>query len=153
MGNWRREFPIGPEQAFGRILNRSVFLSILEIEVKRARRYQNFLCLIIFTILPFSGERNRESLEACRRALGDLLSVEMRESDIIGSLEFDKVVVLLPYADVKAGAHVKSRFEEALKYYDFKDKGFDIMVDQSCFPVDGTDTSDLIRKAQDGESA
>ena len=152
MGNWR-EFPIGPEGTFGRILTRAMFLSILEIEVKRARRYQNFLCLIIFRIKPFSGEQNRGGLEGCRRALGDLLSAEMRESDIIGSLELDKVVVLLPYADVKAGAHVKSRFEEALKYYDFNDKGFEIMVDQSCFPIDATDTSDLIRKAQDEGSA
>ena len=55
-------------------------------------------------------------------------------------------MVLLPYADGKAGAHVKSRFEVALKYFDFKSKGLEIMIDQVCFPVNGSDTMDLIKK-------
>jgi GGDEF domain-containing protein len=147
MGNWRGEFPGGPEEAFGRILDRALFLFILDIEVKRARRYQNFLCLVLFKIKQSSHEGNREELEACRRTLSDLLRVEMRESDIIGSLELDKVVVLLPYADVKAGAHVKSRFEDVLKYYDFKSKGVEIAIDQVCFPVNGSDTVELIKRA------
>jgi hypothetical protein len=71
----------------------------------------------------------------------------MRESDIIGSLELDKLVVLLPYADVKAGVHVKSRFEDALKYYDFKNKGVEITIDQVCFPANGSDAMDLIKGA------
>ncbi len=147
MGNWRGEFPNGPEEAFGRILNRALFLFILDIEVKRARRYQNFLCLVLFKIKHFSHEGNRDGLEACHRTLSDLLRAEMRESDIIGSLESDKVVALLPYADVKAGALVKSRFEDVLKCYDFKSKGVEIMVDQVCFPVNGSDTMGLIKRA------
>jgi GGDEF domain-containing protein len=147
MGNWRGELPSGPEETFGRILNRDLFLFILDIEVKRSRRYQNFLCLVLFKIKQFLQERDREDLETCYRTLSDLLTEEIRESDIIGSLELDKLVVLLPYADVKAGAHVKSRFEDALKYYDFKKKGFEIMIDQVCFPVNGSDTIDLIKGA------
>lgn len=147
MGNCRGEFPTGPDETFGRILNRALFLFILDIEVKRARRYQNFLCLVLFKIKPFSNEGNQEGLEACHRTLSDLLRVEMRESDIIGSLESDKVVVLLPYADMKAGAFVKSRFEDALKYYDFKSKGIKIVIDQVCFPINGSDTMDLIKRA------
>jgi hypothetical protein len=72
---------------------------------------------------------------------------ETRESDIIGSLEVDQLVVLLPYADTKAGTHVKTRFEDALKYYDFKSKGIDILIDQVCFPVNGSNTMDLIQRA------
>ena len=47
----------------------------------------------------------------------------------------------------------KSRFEDALKYYDFKSKGFEIMIDQICFPIHGTDTMDLIRKSLGEEPA
>ena len=147
MGNWRGEFPSGPEETFGRILNRDLFLFILDIEVKRSRRYQNFLCLVLFKIKGFSQEGDRQGLQACSRTLSHLLTEEIRESDIIGSLESDKLVVLLPYADVEAGAHVKSRFEDALKYYDFKSKGVEIMIDQVCFPVNGSDTIDLIKGA------
>ncbi len=138
-------FQQGMGAAFGRILNRDLFLFLLDLEVKRARRYQNFLCLIIFKIKQFSREENGGGVRACYQALSDLFVEEIRESDIIGSLELDKLVILLPYADVKAGDHVKSRFEDTLKYYDFKSKGIEVMIDQVCFPVHGTDTMDLIR--------
>jgi len=141
------EFPSGPEETFGRILSRDLFLFILDIEVKRSQRYQNFLCLMLFKIKQFSEQGDRGGLQACYRKLGHLLMEETRESDIIGSLELNRLVVLLPYADVKAGAHVKSRFEDALKYYDFKSKGIEIMIDQVCFPVNGSDTMDLINWA------
>ena len=147
MGNGGGKFPVGPEGPLGRILNRDLFHFVLDIEVKRSRRYQNFLCLMLFKIKPFSQEGDRGGLQACYRKLGDLLMEETRESDIIGSLELDKLVVLLPYTDMKAGTHVKSRFEDALKYYDFKSKGIEIMIDQVCFPVNGSDTMDLIQRA------
>lgn len=147
MGNQGGKFPGGPEEPFGRILNRDLFHFVLDIEVKRSRRYQNFLCLMLFKIKPFLQEGDRGGMQACYRKLGDLLMEETRESDIIGSLEVDRLAVLLPYADMKAGAHVKSRFEDALKYYDFKSKGVEIMIDQVCFPVNGSDTMDLIQRA------
>jgi len=147
MGNWWEKFPGGPEEPFGRILNRDLFHFVLDIEVKRSRRYQNFLCLMLFKIRQLSEEGDRGGMQACYRKLGDLLMEETRESDVIGSLESDRLVVLLPYADMKAGAHVQSRFEEVLKYYDFKSKGIEIMINQVCFPVNGSDTTDLIQRA------
>ncbi len=92
-------------------------------------------------------EGDREGMQACYRKLGDLLMEETRESDLIGSLGLDRLVVLLPYADMKTGAHVKSRFEDTLKYYDFKSKGLEIMIEQICFPVNGSDTTDLFQRA------
>lgn len=147
MGNWGEKFPGRPEEPFGRILNRNLFHFVLDIEVKRSRRYQNFLCLMLFKIRQLSEEGDRGGMQACYRKLGDLLMEETRESDIIGSLELDRLVVLLPYADMKAGAYVKSRFEDVLKYYDFKSKGIEIVIDQVCFPVNGSDTTDLIQWA------
>ncbi len=147
MGDWGGKFPGGPVEPFGRILNRDLFHFVLDIEVKRSRRYQNFLCLMLFKIKPFSQEGDRAGMQVCYQKLGDLLMEETRESDIIGSLESDRFIVLLPYAEMKAGAYVKSRFEDALKYYDFKSKGIEIMIDQVCFPINGSDTTDLIKRA------
>jgi GGDEF domain-containing protein len=139
-------------EAFGRILNRELFLFLLNLEVKRARRYQNFLCLMLLKIKQFLQEGDGGSLQICNQTLSELLAEEIRESDMIGSLELDKLAVLLPYADSKAGASVKLRFEDTLKYYDFKNKGFEIMIDQICFPVNGSDTMDLVKKALGEES-
>jgi len=153
MKNLEGQFPKGSMETFGRILNRDLFIFLLDLEIKRARRYQNFLCIMLFKIKQFSKEGDGGGLEACYQTLGDLLIEEIRESDIIGSLELDKLVVLLPYADVKVGAYVQSRFEDALRFYDFKSRGFEIMINQVCFPIHGTGTMDLIRKALGTEAA
>jgi hypothetical protein len=102
---------------------------------------------MLLKIKQFSQEGDGGGLETCFQTLSDLLTEEIRESDLIGSMDLDKLVILLPYADVKAGDHVKYRFEDALKFYDFKSKGFEIMINQVCFPIHGTGTMDLIKKA------
>ena len=147
------QFPGGKKVTFSRILSRDLFLFLLDLEVKRARRYQNFLCLMSLKIERLEKDGDGANFQSCHRTLINLLMEEIRESDTIGSLELDKLVVLLPYADAKAGAYVKSRFEDVLKYYDFRKNGFEILVDQVCFPVHGTDTMDLIRKVLGTEPA
>jgi GGDEF domain-containing protein len=147
------EVPGGQKEVFGRVLNRDLFLFLLDLEVKRARRYQNFICLMLLKIKQCIENDKGWDFSTCQEVLSDLLSVELRESDILGSLDGDKLIVLLPYADVKAGLHAKSRFEETLKHYNFKSKGFEVMVDQICFPVDGTNTMDLIRKTCGAETS
>lgn len=136
----------GTKLEFGRILKKDLFLYLLDLEVKRARRYQNFLCLLLLKFQRCSDHNGWDS-QTCFKTLSDLLKVEMRESDILGSLGGNKLVVLLPYADRSAGSHAKSRFEGTLKYYDFKSKGYKVMINQICFPINGTDTMDLIKKA------
>src|SRR4030043_280086 len=104
MENWGGKFPSGSGETFGRILNRDLFLFLLNLEVKRARRYQNFLCLMLLKIRQFSQEGDGGGLQACNRTLSGLFGEEIRESDMIGSLELNKLVVLFSYADEKAGA-------------------------------------------------
>jgi GGDEF domain-containing protein len=152
MGNSWGEVPGGTKEVLGRVLNRDLFLFLLDLEVKRARRYQNFISLMLVKITQYVKMDNSWDFPTCHEILSDLLSVEIRESDLLGSLDGNKLVVLLPYADVKAGNHAKSRFEETLRYYNFKSKGFEVMVDQICFPVDGTNTMDLIRKTLGDET-
>ena len=56
------------------------------------------------------------------------------------------MAVLLPYADLSVGRHVKTRIEDNLKYFGFKNDGYEVMIDQICFPKDGTVTKDLVSK-------
>lgn len=132
---------------FGRILNKDLFLYLLDLEVKRARRYQNFLNLLLLNLRQLPRNDDGRYFQTCQQTLGNLLSREMRETDILGSLGKDKLVALLPYADASAGGHAKSRLEGTLKYYDFKDKGYEVTIDQISFPINGADTIDLIKKA------
>jgi hypothetical protein len=138
---------------FGRILKRDLFLFLLDIEVKRARRYQNFLSVIILKLVPNPSMGGSDGLQVCHKFITGLLTNEMRETDLLGYLDEDKMVVLLPYADVSAGKSVISRFENLLKYYDLKSNGYEAFVRQVCFPMNGSSTTDLIRKALDEEMA
>ncbi len=129
-----------------RIVSRDLFLYLLDLEVKRARRYQNFLCLLLlnFDQSPIASEAN---LPSCHEIFSNLLMDETRETDILGSLGEKTLAILLPYADNAAGTHAKARFEGALKCFDSERKGYRIRIEQVCFPINGTDTNDLIRNA------
>lgn len=130
-----------------RILDKDHFFYFLDLEVKRARRYQNFLSLMLLKLIRSSTGDNGGGLQVCYQVLSDLLTVEMRESDILGSLGENQLIVLLPYADELAGRSARSRFESTLKYYDLKTKGYEVKINQVYFPMNGTDTVDLIKRA------
>jgi hypothetical protein len=115
--------------------------------VKRARRYQNFLNLLLLNLRQLPRNDDGKYFQTCQQTLGNILSREMRETDILGSLGKDKLVALLPYADTSAGGHAKLRLEGTLMYYDFRDKGYEVTIDQISFPINGADTIGLIKKA------
>lgn len=82
--------------------------------------------------------------------MANFLTGEIRESDILGSLEENNLAVLLPYADTFAGEVAKSRLEANLKYYDFKSLNCEVIITQVCFPINGTNAIDLLKKALKG---
>ena len=140
------------ETGFGRILERKLFLFLLDLEVKRAHRYQNFLSILILKLARSPHGNNAAGWMACHGMLAGMLNEEIRESDIVGSLGEDNLVVLLPYADISAGSIVKSRVETHLNHIDPGSNGFEVSVRQVNFPMNGTRAIDLIRKAVDEQS-
>jgi GGDEF domain-containing protein len=137
----------------GRVLNRELFLYFLDSEVKRARRYQNYLSLLILKLSQCRDGGDGKGLRVCYQALTDLITGEVRETDMIGSLEEDKLVVLFPYADEAAGKMAKSRFEKDLTYCDFKTTGYDVSILQVNYPVDGTSADEMIQTALGTEAS
>jgi hypothetical protein len=129
----------------GRILDKDLFSYIFDLEVKRARRYQNFISILMLHLSPLAGGGGENSLKSCHQTLSYILSEEARETDILGSLGESRFAALLPYADVAAGSQAKTRFENTLKYYDFRSKGYRVAVQQFCFPSYGTVISDFIQ--------
>jgi len=136
-----------------RILTREIFLYFLDLEVKRSRRYQNFFSILVVKLDEMPNGENGNGLQACYRRLSHLLAEEMRDSDILGALGERRLAVILPYADLFSGGTTRSRFETSLQFYDFTRDGYQVVIDQVCFPRDGTDTSDLVRKVVGIESS
>ena len=136
----------GAKMALGRILTREIFLYLLDLEVKRSRRYQNFFSIFILKLVQLSNRDNGRGLPTCYGQLSRLLQEEFRESDILASTGENTLAVLLPYADVSASGKARAHFEASLDYYDFKKQGYEVRIDQISFPGDGTDTGGLTRK-------
>ncbi len=147
------ESPLRPGEESGRVLNRDVFLYLLDLEVKRSRRYQNFFCILILQLMETANGEFEKGLQASYQRLAHLLQEEVRDSDILGTLGNKRLAVILPYADVSAGIYTRSRFESSLQYCDFHREGYQVVVENICFPNDGTDTSDLVRKVVGPDTA
>ena len=66
----------------GRILPREMFLSLLDFEVKRSRRYQNFFCILVMKLNQISNHDNGTQQRSCYQKMAHLLEEELRESEI-----------------------------------------------------------------------
>jgi PleD family two-component response regulator len=149
-GDERINGPGGAEGAgLARIMDKDAFLRFLDLEVKRAWRYQNFLCLLVIEIKQCSDDHGGCDPQICCEILSDLLRVEMRESDILAFLGLSQMAILLPYADKAAGDRAKVRLENTLKYYEFRKRGYEVEVRQICFPMDGTSIKDLMKRVSE----
>ena len=136
-----------------RVVTREIFLYFLDLEVKRSRRYQNFFCILILKLQELPEGIGENRLHACYKRLIHLLTDEIRDSDILGILGEKKLGVILPYADMTAGGCTRSRFASSLQYCDFTREGYQVLVEQVCFPSDGTDTPALVRKVVGDETS
>ena len=132
--------------AFGHVFNRQSFLFLLDLEIKKAQRYQNYLSLLSLTfdhLNPSLGENPSISL----KTLANLLKDELRDTDVLGQSGANRLLVILPYADM-AGAHnVRNRLEQILQDYGFRQKGANIEIAEVCFPTHATNIDDLLRMA------
>lgn len=147
MNDRREALPEQVRSNYGRVLTQDLFFFLLDLEVKRARRYQSFLSLLFLKMKESPGHPRQESIETYFQILTDLLAVEMRETDILGLLEDHGLAALLPYADGPAGNAARSRFQSTLKYFNFQEKGFEVTVNHLCFPVNGTDAGEILKNA------
>ena len=135
------DFKTGASMDEGGILSREIFWYMLNLELKRALRYQNYFCLLTFRLCRIHEHAKGKGLQTCYRALSHFLMAELRDTDILGSLGEDQLAVLLPYADPPVGGLVRSRIEQNIKYVEFRDQGYEVMINQICFPRDGTDVA------------
>ncbi len=119
---------------------------LLELEIKRAQRYQNFLSLLSLTfghLNPSVGEHASISL----KTLANFVKGELRETDIVGQDAGNRLQVMLPYADMTGAHTVRERLEKILYEYGFGREGFTVEINEVCFPTHATSFDDLLLMA------
>ena len=132
--------------AFGHVFNRQSLLFLLDLEIKKAQRYQNYLSLLSLTfdhLNPSLGENPNISF----KTLANLLKDELRDTDVLGQSAANRLLVILPYADMTGAHNVRNRLEQILQDFGFGQKGANIEITEVCFPTHATNIDDLLRMA------
>ena len=136
--------------AFDHVFNRQSFLFFLNLEIKKARRYQNYLSVLSLNFGHLNPSPEK-SPSISLKTLAKLLKDDLRDTDVVGQGEANRLLVMLSYANV-AGAHrVRERLEQTLIDYRFRENGLTIEIGQVCFPTHATNVEDLLRMVESNE--
>ena len=123
------------------------FEYVVDWEIKRSLRYQNFATLLVLE--PDRKPRYSETLGT----LVSLIRKNLRDTDIVGRLNDGKFGVLLLHADLDGAYITASRIVEHINNYIFsEEKGqhLTVSIGAACFPTNSTsvDKGDLFKEAE-----
>jgi GGDEF domain-containing protein len=129
-----------------RVLTPEAFDFVLNNELKRAVRSQNFLTLLVVEPTPRSKTLNGERDHAVKE-IARLVSREVRETDLLAQTDEGQLSVVLLDADLPNSMRVVDRLLSRLEHYEFSTP-MAIEVGAACCPTHGADADTLRRAAE-----
>ena len=129
-----------------RVLTPAAFDFVLNNELKRAVRSQNFLTLLLLEPTPRAHAAEPAEQTDTVRAIARLVSREVRETDLLAHTEGRLSVVLLD-ADLQNSMRVVDRLMSRFEHYEFPTP-LAIEVGAACCPTHGADAESLRRAAE-----
>ena len=131
-----------------RVLTSEAFDFVLNNELKRAIRSQNFLTLVLMepTIQGVPNGANGEREKAVRE-IARLISREVRETDLLALTGHGRLSIVLLDADMPNSIGVIERLMSRLDHYQFP-QPLAIEVGAACCPTHGADVESLRRAAE-----
>lgn len=129
-----------------RLLTPNAFEFVLEGELKRAVRSQNFLTLVLL-----EARREWEGLEVTADdgtldEVAQVVSREVRDTDLLGRTDKGTVSIALLDADYESSTRVIERLVSRIDNYDFP-KPLRISLGAACYPTHAVDAESLKRQA------
>jgi hypothetical protein len=129
-----------------RVLTPEAFDFVLNNELKRAVRSQNFLTLLLVEPSPPPAAPNGERAHAVRE-VARLVSREVRETDLLSHTAAGQLSVVLLDADLPNSMRVVDRLLSRFEHYEFRTP-IAIAVGAACCPTHGADADTLRRAAE-----
>jgi hypothetical protein len=129
-----------------RVLTPEAFHFVLNNELKRAVRSQNFLTLLIVEPAPQQTEASLELAQTVRE-IARLVSREVRETDLLSQTEQGQLSVVLLDADLQNSMRVVDRLMSRFEHYEFSTP-LAIEIGAACCPTHGADADTLRRSAE-----
>ena len=128
-----------------RVLTPEAFDFVLNNELKRAVRSQNFLTLLVVEPMPRDPERVPQT--DVLREVARLVSREVRETDLLSQTTEGQLSVVLLDSDLNNSMQVVDRLLARFQHYEF-DTPVDVEVGAATCPTHGADADTLRRAAE-----
>jgi hypothetical protein len=129
-----------------RVLTPEAFDFVLNNELKRAVRSQNFLTLLLVEPTPQPVGPQVDRTGAVRQ-VAHIVSREVRETDLLSQTGEGRLSVVLLDADLPSSLRVVDRLMARLDHYEFPTP-LNIEVGAACCPTHGADADTLRRAAE-----
>ena len=129
-----------------RLLTPHAFDFVLDSELKRAVRAQNFLTLVM---VEARREWDGLTVDADRGTVGDVAAIlghEIRDTDLLGLPDNGVLALVLLDADYESSRKVIERLVERIDSYDFVSP-LRISMGAACYPTHAVDSTSLKREA------
>ncbi|HEX4347661.1 MAG TPA: diguanylate cyclase [Vicinamibacterales bacterium] len=129
-----------------RLLTPGAFKFVLERELTRAMRSQNFLTLVVV-----EASREWEGMmmtadDATLHEVAQLVGREVRDVDLLGHTERGTFALVLLDADFEHSVRVIDRLVNKIESYEFP-TALRIAVGAACYPTHAVDADSLTRQA------
>ena len=129
-----------------KVLTPGAFEFVLDSELKRAVRSQNFL-----TLVTVETRREWEGMmvtadDGTLHEVASLISREVRDTDLIGHTDKGTIAVVLLDADFEHSARVIDRLVQRIENYEFP-TALRIAVGAACYPTHAIDAASLKQQA------
>jgi hypothetical protein len=129
-----------------RVLTPGAFQFVLDSELKRAVRLQNFITLVVL-----EAKREWEGITVAAdpgtvQEVAQIVGREVRDTDLLGNVEGGTLCLVLLDADFDHSTKVIERVMSRIDSYDFL-KPLRISVGAACYPTHAVDADTLRRQA------
>ena len=129
-----------------RLLAPNAFEFVLDGELKRAVRSQNYLTLVT---IEASRERDGMTVTADEETVEEMAQIvrnEVRDTDLLGCTQTGTLSLVLLDADLANSTRVIARLVQRMDHYDFRTR-MRVSVGAACYPTDAVDAESLKRQA------
>lgn len=136
-----------------KIFNRAKLLSELNAEIKKFKRYNTNLSIIMFDIDHFKGINDTFGHDAgdnVLKKLAEIVKKEIRDTDIFARWGGEEFIILLPNTPVNGGAEFAERLRKKIEDTDFKNpETVTVSLGVTAFKTDDTEDS-FLKRVDDG---
>jgi hypothetical protein len=129
-----------------KLLTPGAFEFVLDSELKRAVRSQNFLTLVVLEAAREWEGMMMSADDGTVHQVAQLIGKEVRDTDLIGHTDRGVLALVLLDADFEHSTHVIDRLVSRIENYEFPTV-LRIAVGAACYPTHAVDADSLKRQA------